>query len=115
MVIDFNRPNNVSSPNQSNSSRAGSTQSNNASDALNAGKSAPVTATPTQPSTAKSGESVHLSSEAQHLQKVSEKLRDVPAVNKEQVARLKQAISDGSYQVDSPRVASKLLDFEPLR
>jgi hypothetical protein len=31
---------------------------------------------------------VHLSSEAQHLQEVSEKLRDVPAVNKEQVARL---------------------------
>lgn len=115
MVIDFNRPNNVSSPSQSTSGRAGSTQSSNASDALNPGKSAPAPTTPSQPNTAKSGESVHLSSEAQNLQKVTEKLRDLPAVNKEQVARLKQAISDGSYQVDSQRVASKLLDFESLR
>jgi len=111
MVIDFNRPNNVSSP--SGGGRAN--QANNASDALNTGKTAPPAPAPAAPSVSKSGESVQLSNDAQHLQKVSDKLRDLPTVNKEQVARLKQAISDGSYQVDSQRVASKLLDFESQR
>ena len=113
MVIDFNRPNNVSGP--SGSSRAGTTQSSTANDELSTAKANPASTATAQPSAAKSGESVQLSSEAQHLQKVTDKLRDLPAVNKEQVARLKQAISDGSYQVDSQRVASKLLDFESQR
>jgi negative regulator of flagellin synthesis FlgM len=111
MVIDFNRPNNVSGP--SGSGRAN--QANNANDAPSAGKATPPTTPTTAPSVSKSGESVQLSNDAQHLQKVSDKLRDLPTVNKEQVARLKQAISDGSYQVDSQRVASKLLDFESQR
>lgn len=111
MVIDFNRPNNVNGP--SGSGRAN--QANNANDAANAGKTAANVAVATPPVTSKSGESVQLSTDAQHLQKVSDKLRDLPTVNKEQVARLKQAISEGSYQVDSQRVASKLLDFESQR
>lgn len=113
MVIDFNRPNNASGP--SGSGRAGTTQSSTVSDELSANKANPATTPAAQSSAAKSGESVQLSSEAKHLQKVTDKLRDLPAVNKEQVARLKQAISDGSYQVDSQRVASKLLDFESQR
>ena len=112
MVIDFNRPSNVSSP--SGSSRAGITQANDGA-ALSANKVATVTTAAAQPNASKSGESVQLSSEAKHLQKVTDKLRDLPEVNKDQVARLKQAISDGSYQVDSQRVASKLLDFESQR
>ncbi|HCN45704.1 MAG TPA: flagellar biosynthesis anti-sigma factor FlgM [Pseudomonas sp.] len=66
-------------------------------------------------STAQSGEAVHLSNEAQQLQQVSDKLRDQPIVNSDRVAALKQAIADGSYQVDANRVASKLLNFEAQR
>ncbi|MNP77490.1 Anti-sigma-28 factor, FlgM [compost metagenome] len=58
---------------------------------------------------------MHLSPEAQQLQQVTEKLRDQPVVNKDRVAELKAAIADGSYKVDSNRVASKLLNFEAQR
>ncbi len=112
MVIDFNRLNNAATP--ANSGRAGSTQSSGRNEAVNN----PATALPTaeeQAGTVKTGESVQLSREAQQLQKVSDKLRDLPTVDKERVAKLKQAIADGSYQVDSQRVASKLLDFESQR
>jgi negative regulator of flagellin synthesis FlgM len=114
MVTDINRLNNAATPGKS--GRAGSVQSGGRNEAINTKQPA------TQPSAAehsqqasKSGESVQLSREAQHLQKTSEKLRDQPVVNKERVAQLKQAIEDGTYQVDSPRVASKLLNFESQR
>ncbi len=111
MVIDFNRLNNANTP--ANAGRTGSTQTGNRSESAQPNK-APVTGSDEQ-TTAKSGESVQLSREAQQLQKISEKLSDQPIVNKERVAQLKQAIADGSYQVDSKRVAQKLLDFESQR
>ncbi|MFP6849188.1 MAG: flagellar biosynthesis anti-sigma factor FlgM [Pseudomonas sp.] len=114
MVIDINRLNNAPTP--ANSGRTGSAQAGDKSEAMGS-KQASTAANPaTQaPQAGKIGESVQLSSDAQQLQKVSEKLRDQPTVNKERVAQLKQAIEDGSYQVDSPRVASKLLNFESQR
>jgi len=113
MVIDFNRLNNATTP--ANSGRAGGAQSGGRTEAISEKSTSPA-ATPAQQADAnKSGESVQLSREAQQLQKVSEKLAEQPTVNKERVAQLKQAILDGSYQVDSQRVASKLLDFESQR
>ncbi|QXH45510.1 flagellar biosynthesis anti-sigma factor FlgM [Pseudomonas xanthosomatis] len=104
MVIDFSRLNN--SPSVTGGAR-GTAASGNTEKAGEASQ-APVRSNA-------SGETVHLSQEAQQLQKISDKLRDQPTVNSARVAELKQAIADGSYQVDAGRVASKLLDFEAQR
>lgn len=110
MAIDFNRLNNAN-PSVT-SGRTGSAQSGNRSEAA----SGQPNQAPTQiAEKAKSGESVQLSSEAQQLQKVNDKLRDLPVVDKERVEKLKQAIADGSYQVDSRKLASKMLTLESQR
>jgi len=108
MVIDFSRLN-------SSSSLTGSTRTSASKDTAEAAKSAPLNTPAAEATTVKSGESVHLSNEAQQLQKVTDKLRDQPAVDNARVAELKAAIADGSYKVDSNRVASKLLNFEAQR
>jgi negative regulator of flagellin synthesis FlgM len=108
MVIDFSRLN-------SSSSLTGSTRTSASKESAETGKTAPLESAAEQAGTVKSGESVHLSNEAQQLQKVTDKLRDQPAVDNARVAELKAAIADGSYKVDSNRVASKLLNFEAQR
>ncbi|HWR81492.1 MAG TPA: flagellar biosynthesis anti-sigma factor FlgM [Pseudomonas sp.] len=110
MVIDFNRLNGSGA---TQAGKAGASQSGGRTEA-NQAQIQPQTEPKTSPS-GKSGESVMLSSEAQQLQKVAEKLRDLPSIDKEKVARLKQAVADGSYVVDSQKVANKLLDFESQR
>ncbi|MEE3635607.1 flagellar biosynthesis anti-sigma factor FlgM [Pseudomonas sp. AL 58] len=104
MIIDFSRLNN--SPSVTGGARTGSSQENSSSAA--SASTAPAAST-------QSGETVHLSQEAQQLQKISEKLREQPVVNSGRVAELKQAIADGSYKIDSNRIASKLLNFEAQR
>lgn len=105
MVIDFNRLN--SSTTVGSTTRTASTKE--------AAKTEATAAVSGTSSVHGSGEAVHLSSEAQQLQKISDSLRDQPVVNSSRVAELKQAIADGSYKVDSNRVASKLLNFEAQR
>ena len=107
MVIDINRLNNASAA--ANNGRAGNTQTASRADAESIRQAPPTAAS--APAN-KAGEPVQLSSDAQQLQKATNKLNDLPSVDKERVARLKQAVCDGSYRVDSQRVASKLLDFE---
>lgn len=102
MPIDFSR--------LSNSQSVGSTSRTSGAKETGKAESLPATA-----ATTNAGESVHLSSEAQQLQKITDKLADLPTVNSARVAELKQAIADGSYVVDSNRVASKLLGFEAAR
>ena len=107
MVIDFSRLNNTPTT-------SGTTRTTGTKDSVEA-KAQPLPAKTEQASASQSGESVHLSNEAQQLQKVTDSLRDQPVVNKARVAELKQAIADGIYKVDSNRVASKLLNFEAER
>lgn len=102
MVIDFQRPNSTSAP-------ASVTRPNTAQ------PNAPVSEAPIVAPASESGEPVRFSPEAQHLQQISEQLREQPEVDTARVERLRQAIADGSYQVDSQRLAGKLLDLESQR
>jgi negative regulator of flagellin synthesis FlgM len=113
MVIDFNRLNNAASP--ANSGRAGNAQASGRNEAVSSTPQNATQVADEQKTAGKTGESVQLSREAQQLQKAGDKLRDLPTVDKERVAKLKQAIADGSYQIDAQRVAGKLLDFESQR
>lgn len=102
MVIDFNTSNSASRSAQS-------TAANSKRDAAEASR--PAERTPADPSvSAENG--VKLSSQAQQLQAIEERLRDLPEVDSERVAQIRQAISDGSYQTDSARIADKLLALE---
>lgn len=110
MVIDFNRPNGAAPLPASgrNNSVQNADRSTAAQPTAGLEKSGASSA-------ATSGENVQLSPEAQRLQQATEKMNQQPSVDSERVAAIKQAIADGSYQVDSQRVASKLLSFENQR
>jgi negative regulator of flagellin synthesis FlgM len=66
----------------------------------------------TSTAAAQSGDQLTLTSSARSLQKLEEVIGQTPVVNASKVASVKQAISSGTYQVDSSRVADKLLQFE---
>jgi negative regulator of flagellin synthesis FlgM len=63
-------------------------------------------------STSQTGDHVTLTTSARSLQKLSEAIAQAPVVNASKVAAIKQAVSSGTYQVDSTRTADKLLQFE---
>ncbi|TFZ17671.1 flagellar biosynthesis anti-sigma factor FlgM [Stutzerimonas stutzeri] len=108
MVIDFNRPNSTAAA----PSGRGAVQGNERTNSPLPGVAGDAPKTNTSAST---GDTVQLSPEAQRLQQAADKLNEQSAVDQERVAKLRQAIADGSYQVDSQRVATKLLAFETQR
>ncbi len=55
---------------------------------------------------------VTLTSSARSLQKIEETIANTPVVNTQKVAAVKQQLNSGAYQIDSGRVAGKLLQFE---
>jgi negative regulator of flagellin synthesis FlgM len=65
-------------------------------------------------STAASQSSDHitLTDSARSLQRIEEAIAKAPAVDTAKVAAIKQAVSSGTYQIDTGRVADKLLQFE---
>lgn len=101
MALDINRLN------SSSTAGIGNTKASSTKDVSTA-QTSDVKATK---STA-SGESVSLSAEAKQLSSLTAGLKDLPVVDSDKVSRLKQAIADGSYKVDSQKVADKLMAFE---
>jgi negative regulator of flagellin synthesis FlgM len=62
--------------------------------------------------TAQTGDQLTLTESARSLQKIEEAVAKAPVVDTQKVAAVKQSISAGTYQIDSGRIASKLLQFE---
>jgi len=61
---------------------------------------------------AQSSDHVTLTDSARSLQKIEEAIAKAPVVDTAKVATIKQAVSSGTYQIDTGRVADKLLQFE---
>lgn len=104
MAIDFNT-----------SGTGGAARSNQSSAAAGkrdvaAERPATDTQNSNQPTTTES--QVKLSNQAQQLQAIEERLRELPEVDSARVEQIKQAIADGSYQPDNGRIADKLIALE---
>ncbi len=61
---------------------------------------------------AQAGDQVTLTTSARSLQKLSDAIAHTPVVNTDKVSSIKQALSNGTYKVDTARVADKLIRFE---
>lgn len=57
-------------------------------------------------------DSVSVTAEASRLLAMEDRLAAMPDVDHERVAAIKQAIADGTYQIDPQRIAEKLIQFE---
>ncbi|WOJ93281.1 flagellar biosynthesis anti-sigma factor FlgM [Congregibacter variabilis] len=66
----------------------------------------------TESSSATSGESVSITSTASDLLSLENQLRELPGVDQARVDSIRQAISDGSYEVDPARIVDSLLQSE---
>jgi len=64
--------------------------------------------------TAESGsrDTISLTGTAQHLRSLEQGLAQQPIVDTQRVEATKQAIENGSYQIDPSRIASKMMDLE---
>jgi len=76
-----------------------------------AGKS-PGDASATAASTSQTGDQVTLTNSARSLQKIEQAVAQAPVVNTAKVAAIKQAVNNGTYQVNAASVAGKILQFE---
>ncbi len=61
------------------------------------------------------GDSVILTGLARSMQQAEASLAKQPVVDNERVNAIKEAITNGSYQIDDQRVAQKMIDFETQR
>jgi negative regulator of flagellin synthesis FlgM len=65
--------------------------------------------TQTQPGAGNASSEVEITSAAQLLSSIEQQLAGVPEVNQSRVTATQQALNDGSYQIDSSRIADGLL------
>ena len=63
---------------------------------------------------AASGDSVNLTDTASMLKKMEASLSSVPVVDVKRVESIKQAIMNGSFNIDPGRIADKMLNMESM-
>lgn len=63
---------------------------------------------------ANSKDNVVLSAQAQNLSRLQAKLNDLPDVNLERVMAIKQAISEGRFDINPERLAENMLNQDEL-
>jgi len=88
-------------PNQVNSNKLGAKLSN--SDTASSTKA---------PDAKQISDPVSLTSDAKQLSAMQKQLIDAPADNSDKIAALKQAVADGSYKIDSTKLAQNISSFE---
>ncbi len=59
-------------------------------------------------------DTVSISDNAAQLGKLGNTVDSTPVVDAQRVEQVKQAISDGTYEVDATKVADKLMQFESI-
>lgn len=53
-----------------------------------------------------------LTDDANQLQALQQMIADMPEVDKQRIAELRESIEKGEYQVDSQKLAQNMIDFE---
>lgn len=100
MVIDINNSINTNGPRGRNTGVAAS------------GDKTPVTEHPGKPANGK--ENVVLSQEAQNLNRLQAKISNMPDVDMNRVAAIKQAIAEGKFEINAERIAENMLNQDEL-
>jgi negative regulator of flagellin synthesis FlgM len=59
-------------------------------------------------------DTVSLSDNAVQLGKIEHSVATTPVIDTQRVEQLKQAIANGSYEIDAEKVADKLMQFESI-
>ncbi len=72
----------------------------------------PVESAPGTAAAAQSGDQLTLTPSARSLQKLADAVAAAPAVDAAKVAAVKQALANGTYAIDSKRIADKLLKLD---
>lgn len=62
--------------------------------------------------TGNAGVEVQITGAARDLAAIEQRLRDLPAIDEQRVAAVRQRLEDGSYRVDAQRIAGRLLGLE---
>ncbi len=62
--------------------------------------------------TRSSADTLSLTSRASQLQRLEEKLRDLPVVDTQRVQEVQRALATGTFEIRPARIAEKMLNFE---